>query len=221
MTDDRAVYVISVAAELAGVHPQTLRIYERKGLLRPKRTAGNSRRYSERDIERLREIHDLTQEQGINLAGVKLITEMQVELDALRAKLDRLERDLTSRWASGADDADVERIVGADPAAEIVEDVPLATDQRPVAGDQVSVAFEPPGGPAARPDDVDRLVGRHGPEDQVVAGGRDACRRNKRCVAAEGRHQVRTFGRDVQASCPGRQGRPGPQRAQSKRGGCQ
>ena len=101
MNDERAVYVISVAAELAGVHPQTLRIYERKGLLRPKRTAGNSRRYSERDIERLREIHDLTQGQGINLAGVKLIMEMQMELDALRAKLDRLDRDLISRAGMG------------------------------------------------------------------------------------------------------------------------
>src|SRR6266542_1266898 len=60
--DDRAVFVISVAAELAGVHPQTLRIYERKGLVRPKRTTSNSRRYSERDIQRLREIQELTRE---------------------------------------------------------------------------------------------------------------------------------------------------------------
>ena len=65
------MYVISVAAELAGVHPQTLRIYERKGLLHPDRTAGNNRRYSERDIERLRMIQRLTQEQGMNLAGVR------------------------------------------------------------------------------------------------------------------------------------------------------
>jgi len=63
--DERAVYVISVAAELAGVHPQTLRIYERKGLLRPQRTSGNTRRYSERDIELLRQIQDLTQEPEI------------------------------------------------------------------------------------------------------------------------------------------------------------
>ena len=97
MTDDRAVYVISVAAELAGVHPQTLRIYERKGLVSPKRTAGNSRRYSPRDIERLREIHDLTQQRGINLAGVKLIMQMQVEVHALRARLDELQRELASR----------------------------------------------------------------------------------------------------------------------------
>jgi len=84
------VYVISVAAELAGVHPQTLRIYERKGLLRPARTAGNTRRYSERDIERLRTIHELTQERGVNLAGVKMIVEMERQLDELRRTVEEL-----------------------------------------------------------------------------------------------------------------------------------
>lgn len=92
--EERAVYVISVAAELAGVHPQTLRIYDRKGLVRPKRTAGNTRRYSTRDIERLRQIHEMTQELGINLAGVKMIIEMQAELNALRARAEELEREL-------------------------------------------------------------------------------------------------------------------------------
>ena len=94
MTDERAVYIISVAAELAGVHPQTLRIYERKGLLRPQRTAGNTRRYSNRDMERLQEIRDLIEERGVNLAGVKLIIEMQAELDALRRKTDELAAEL-------------------------------------------------------------------------------------------------------------------------------
>jgi len=88
--DDRGVYIISVAAELAGMHPQTLRIYERKGLLRPARTAGNTRRYSERDIEMLRTIHQLTQEQGINLAGVKMIVEMERQLDELRRTVEEL-----------------------------------------------------------------------------------------------------------------------------------
>ena len=83
---DRAVYMISVAAELAGVHPQTLRIYERKGLLRPKRTQGNTRRYSERDIELLQRIQALTQDAGINLAGVKLIMEMRAQMDELRRR---------------------------------------------------------------------------------------------------------------------------------------
>jgi MerR family transcriptional regulator, heat shock protein HspR len=92
-TDERAVYIISVAAELAGVHPQTLRIYERKGLVRPKRTSGNTRRYSNRDIELLQQIQDLTQE-GINLAGVKAIIELQAEVAALRARTAELEREL-------------------------------------------------------------------------------------------------------------------------------
>ena len=74
--EERAVFIISVAAELAGVHPQTLRIYERKGLVRPERTSGNTRRYSQRDIDRLRSIQELTQEDGVNLAGVKRIMQM-------------------------------------------------------------------------------------------------------------------------------------------------
>lgn len=81
---DRGVYVISVAAELAGVHPQTLRIYERRGLLDPLRTHGGSRRYSQRDIDRLRRIHELT-ESGLNLAGVKAVMELEEEVLALRA----------------------------------------------------------------------------------------------------------------------------------------
>src|SRR5437868_9632277 len=82
-----AVFVISVAAELAGVHPQTLRIYERKGLLDPARTIGGSRRYSERDIERLRRINDLTAA-GLNLAGVKQVMELEDELARLRSELE-------------------------------------------------------------------------------------------------------------------------------------
>ena len=82
----RAVYVISVAAELAGVHPQTLRIYERKGLVDPARTQGGSRRYSEGDIERLRRIQDLTAG-GLNLEGVRRVMELEDELARLRAEL--------------------------------------------------------------------------------------------------------------------------------------
>src|SRR2546421_7484689 len=92
--EERAVYIISVAAELAGVHPQTLRIYERKGLLTPARTAGNTRRYSQRDIERLQMIQQLTQEEGLNLAGVKMIVEMESELERMRSRMERLDRDL-------------------------------------------------------------------------------------------------------------------------------
>jgi MerR family transcriptional regulator/heat shock protein HspR len=96
---DRAVFVISVAAELAGMHPQTLRMYERKGLLRPERTSGNSRRYSELDIERLRLIQELTQEAGVNLAGVKRIMELQREVDRLQARVRELEERLQHRMA--------------------------------------------------------------------------------------------------------------------------
>jgi MerR family transcriptional regulator/heat shock protein HspR len=82
----QAVFVISVAAELAGVHPQTLRIYERKGLLDPARTGGGARRYSEADISQLRRILDLTNE-GLNLAGVKRVLALEAEVDRLRESL--------------------------------------------------------------------------------------------------------------------------------------
>jgi len=88
----RGVYVISVAAELAGVHPQTLRIYERKGLLDPARTVGGNRRYSEGDIDRLRRIAELTSS-GLNLAGVKRVLELEEQLRALRDSLDQVRRE--------------------------------------------------------------------------------------------------------------------------------
>jgi MerR family transcriptional regulator, heat shock protein HspR len=96
---DRAVYMISVAAELAGVHPQTLRIYERKGLVRPKRTQGNTRRYSDADVELLRWIQALTQDEGINLAGVKHIMEMRAQMDELRDRVEELQAQLAHRRA--------------------------------------------------------------------------------------------------------------------------
>ena len=85
----KAVFVISVAAELAGMHPQTLRIYERKGLLEPYRTPGGTRRYSQEDIERLQLIQDLTSE-GLNLEGVRRVLALQEENRRLKRKLDRL-----------------------------------------------------------------------------------------------------------------------------------
>ena len=87
----RAVYVISVAAELAGVHPQTLRIYERKGLLDPARTVGGSRRYSEHDIAQLQRIQDLTTA-GLNLEGVRRVLELEAEVEHLRAELEEVRR---------------------------------------------------------------------------------------------------------------------------------
>ena len=85
----RAVFVISVAAELAGMHPQTLRIYERKGLVDPSRTPGGTRRYSQEDIDRLQLIQDLTS-QGLNLEGVRRVLALQEENRQLKAKLNRL-----------------------------------------------------------------------------------------------------------------------------------
>jgi MerR family transcriptional regulator/heat shock protein HspR len=93
-TDDRARYMISVAAEIVGMHPQTLRIYEQKGLVRPKRTPGNTRLYSERDLERLQLIQRLTTELGLNLAGVERVLALEDELQSMRARLDRMEREM-------------------------------------------------------------------------------------------------------------------------------
>lgn len=94
-----AVYVISVAAELAGVHPQTLRIYERKGLVDPARTVGGSRRYSDDDIRRLRRIQALTDE-GLNLAGVKRVLAMEARLAELEAELVRVRGEATDAVAA-------------------------------------------------------------------------------------------------------------------------
>ena len=92
--DDRPRYMISVAAELVGMHPQTLRIYENKGLVSPKRTRGNTRLYSEADLERLRLVQRLTTELGLNLAGVEHVLRLEDELQRMQRRLDRLEREM-------------------------------------------------------------------------------------------------------------------------------
>lgn len=92
-SQQRAVFVISVAAELAGMHPQTLRIYERKGLIDPYRTPGGTRRYSQDDIERLALIQEMT-EQGLNLAGVQKVMELQLEIARLEGKVEALREEL-------------------------------------------------------------------------------------------------------------------------------
>ena len=94
LNDERPRYMISVAADLVGMHPQTLRIYEQKGLVQPKRTAGNTRLYSELDIERLRLIQQLTTEIGLNLAGVEQVMRLQDELMRMRARIDRMEQEM-------------------------------------------------------------------------------------------------------------------------------
>jgi MerR family transcriptional regulator/heat shock protein HspR len=92
--DDRPRYMISVAADIVGMHPQTLRIYESKGLIRPKRTAGNTRLYSEADIERLRLIQQLTNDLGLNLAGVEQVMQLQDEVERMQRTLNRMEREM-------------------------------------------------------------------------------------------------------------------------------
>jgi MerR family transcriptional regulator, heat shock protein HspR len=98
--DDRPRYMISVAADFVGMHPQTLRIYEQKGLVRPGRTPGNTRLYSERDLQRLRLIQHLTTELGLNLAGVEAVLALQDEVERLRGRIERLERQLREEVAN-------------------------------------------------------------------------------------------------------------------------
>ncbi|HET6642414.1 MAG TPA: MerR family transcriptional regulator [Gaiellaceae bacterium] len=95
--DDRGRYMISVAAELVGMHPQTLRIYESKGLVRPKRTSGNTRLYSETDLERLRLIQRLTTDYGLNLAGVEMVLGLEDQMRRMQRRMDRMERELRER----------------------------------------------------------------------------------------------------------------------------
>ena len=92
--DDRPRYMISVAAELVGMHPQTLRIYESKGLVTPQRTAGNTRLYSEADLERLRLINRLTTELGLNLAGVEHVIRLEEQIQRMQRTMARLEREM-------------------------------------------------------------------------------------------------------------------------------
>ncbi len=97
---DRPRYMISVAAELVGMHPQTLRLYEAKGLVRPGRTPGGTRLYSDADIERLRLIQRLTTELGLNLAGVEQVLRLEDELVRLQTRMERLERELRAEIAN-------------------------------------------------------------------------------------------------------------------------
>ncbi|WP_336793964.1 heat shock protein transcriptional repressor HspR [Gordonia malaquae] len=91
---DAATFLISVAAELAGMHAQTLRTYDRLGLVSPRRTSGGGRRYSSRDVEMLREVQRLSQDEGVNLAGVKRIIELTDQVDALRSRLAEMQNEL-------------------------------------------------------------------------------------------------------------------------------
>jgi MerR family transcriptional regulator/heat shock protein HspR len=111
------VFVISVAAQLAGMHPQTLRQYDRLGLVSPGRTAGRGRRYSARDIATLREVQRLSQEEGVNLAGIKRILELEAEVDHLRAEARRLTDELAEAHAALRQSS---RIFAAGPSGDII-----------------------------------------------------------------------------------------------------
>ena len=100
MNDDSPVFVISVAAELAGMHPQTLRQYDRIGLVTPGRSGGGGRRYSARDVARLREVQRLSQEEGVNLAGIKRVIELENHVEALRARLAEVDEELVQAKAA-------------------------------------------------------------------------------------------------------------------------
>ena len=109
--DQRALYIISVAAELAGVHPQTLRIYERKGLIEPSRTEGRSRRYSDRDIALLQRIQELTNE-GVSLAGVRKILELAAEAERLQQRIAALDAPVTVKVPPGTQTGKTVRVKG-------------------------------------------------------------------------------------------------------------
>jgi MerR family transcriptional regulator/heat shock protein HspR len=103
--EERGVFMISVAAELAHMHPQTLRMYEARGLIEPQRSPRNTRLYSQRDVERLRRIQQMTSEQGLNLAGVETVLEMEERVEKMEAELDRVRRRAEALEHRLADDA--------------------------------------------------------------------------------------------------------------------
>lgn len=98
--DDSRTFLISVAAELAGMHAQTLRTYDRLGLVRPRRTSGGGRRYSEHDVELLREVQRLSQDEGVNLAGIKRIIELTNQVTALQSRLKEMSDELETLRAA-------------------------------------------------------------------------------------------------------------------------
>ena len=124
--DDTPVFVISVAAELAGMHAQTLRQYDRLGLVSPSRTRGGGRRYSARDIATLREVQRLSQEEGVSLAGIQRILELENQVDALRARVNELTDELDRVRDAAAQPGS--RVFAVGPAGEIIA---MRAGQRP------------------------------------------------------------------------------------------
>jgi MerR family transcriptional regulator/heat shock protein HspR len=121
LDDTTPVFVISVAAQLAGMHPQTLRQYDRLGLVSPDRTRGRGRRYSARDVAMLRQVQRLSQDEGVSLAGIKQILELETQVAALRARVRELTAELDeTRAAAGA----LQRVFAAGPGGEVVSVLP-------------------------------------------------------------------------------------------------
>ncbi|GAB3569303.1 heat shock protein transcriptional repressor HspR [Spelaeicoccus albus] len=136
--ENAAVYVISVAAELAGMHPQTLRQYDRLGLVTPDRTAGRGRRYSARDIVRLQEVQRLSQEDGVNLAGIKRIMALEHQVEVLQAKARELAEELER--VKIARDAGRRVFAAGESAGDIVS---LARGERPSPRSSALVLWQP------------------------------------------------------------------------------
>lgn len=118
------VFIISVAAELSGMHPQTLRQYDRLGLVTPRRTSGRGRRYSARDVARLRQVQQLSQEEGINLAGIKRIIELEDQVRAMHEQLGAIQRAVDERMSP----ATARRVFAADSEGQVTS---LRRGQRP------------------------------------------------------------------------------------------
>jgi MerR family transcriptional regulator, heat shock protein HspR len=131
--EDAAVFVISVAAQLAGMHPQTLRQYDRLGLVSPDRTAGRGRRYSSRDVAMLREVQRLSQDDGVNLAGIKRIMELETQVAALRHKVSELLTEL-DRVSAARD-----RVFAAAPSGDIISMPPGRRAPRSAFGQRTSL----------------------------------------------------------------------------------
>ena len=131
LDDTAPLFVISVAAELAGMHPQTLRQYDRLGLVSPDRAVGRGRRYSARDIAVLREVQRLSQEEGVNLAGIKRILDLELQVDALRHRVTELAADLEQALQAAQR---ARRVFAAGPAGDVVAVQPGRRPRRTATG---------------------------------------------------------------------------------------
>ena len=138
--DDGTTFVISVAAALAGMHPQTLRQYDRIGLVSPHRAPGRGRRYSARDIEQLREVQRMSQDDGINLAGIKRILELENQVDALRARVAELSAEVERTQAAAQLSR---RVFAAGPSGEVVSVLPGRRPARSALADTALVVWRP------------------------------------------------------------------------------